>query len=52
MSKQMGQSIGSVGSSLRRKTSIECRCGEGTMIRTITDNTNPNCGRIFWGCKN
>ena len=48
----MGQSIGSVGSSLRRRTTIECRCGEETVIRTVTDNTNPNYGRRFWGCKN
>ncbi|KEH19683.1 GRF zinc finger protein [Medicago truncatula] len=48
----MGQSIGSVGSSLRRRTVAQCRCGEETVIRTITDNTNPNCGRRFWGCRN
>jgi hypothetical protein len=52
MSKQMGQSIGSVGLSLRRRTVAECRCGEETLIRTITDNTNLNCGKRFWGCKN
>jgi hypothetical protein len=22
------------------------------VIRTVTDNTNPNCGKRFWGCKN
>jgi hypothetical protein len=52
MSKQMGQSVGYVGSSLRRRFVTECRCGEETVIRTVTDNTNPNCGKRFWGCKN
>jgi len=22
------------------------------VIHTVTDNTNPNCGKRFWGCKN
>ncbi|RHN57048.1 putative transcription factor GRF family [Medicago truncatula] len=52
MSKQMGQSYGSVGSSMRRRAVTECRCGEETVIRTVTDNTNPNCGKKFCGCKN
>jgi hypothetical protein len=52
MSKQMGQLVGSVGSSFRRRSVTECRCGEETVIRTVTDNTNPNCGKRFWGCKN
>jgi len=48
----MGQSIGSVVSSMRRRSMTEFRCGEETVIRTVTDNTNPNCGKRFWGCKN
>jgi len=41
-----------VGSSLRRRVVGECRCGETPVIRIVTDNTNLNCGRKFWGCKN
>jgi len=48
----MSQSVGYVGSSLRRRVVGECRCGETPVIRTVTNNTNPNCGKKFWGCKN
>ena len=46
------QSYGSVGSSLRRRTNPSCRCGESTVVRTVTDSLNPNCGKKFWGCSN
>jgi hypothetical protein len=45
-------SIGSVGSSLRRRSNRECWCGEQAVIRTVADISNPNCGKKFWGCKN
>jgi hypothetical protein len=43
---------GSVGSSLRRRSVPNCRCGENAVIRTVTDPLNPNCGKKFWGCRN
>jgi len=52
MSNQMAQSVGYVGSSLRRRIVTECRCGELLVICTIIDNTNSNFGKRFWGCKN
>ncbi|RHN67347.1 putative transcription factor GRF family [Medicago truncatula] len=52
MSKEMGQSAGSVGSSLRKRAITECRCGEESVVRTVTDGYNPNCGKKLWGCKN
>ncbi|KEH25496.1 GRF zinc finger protein [Medicago truncatula] len=52
MSKQMSQCSGSVGSNLRKRVIFECRCGEDTVVRTVTDSQNPNCGKKFWGCRN
>jgi len=49
---QIGHSSGFVASNLRRRTITECRCGEESVIRTVMDSANPNCGRKFWGCKN
>lgn len=46
------QSYGSIGSSYSRRRSIECRCGDYGVIRTVTDITNPNCGKKFRGCRN
>ena len=43
---------GSVGSSLRRRSTRNCKCGETIVIRTVTDALNPNCGKKFWGCRN
>ena len=43
---------GSVGSSLRRRSVPNCRCGENVVMRTVTDALNPNCGKKFWGCRN
>jgi hypothetical protein len=43
---------GSVGSSLRRRSTPNCKCGETVVIRTVTDALNPNCGKKFWGCRN
>ena len=37
---------------MRRRVAAECRCGEESVIRTVTNNTNPNCGKRFLGCKN
>jgi len=42
----------SVGSSLRRRSIPNCRCGENVVIRTVTDALNPNCGKKLWGCRN
>ena len=36
----------------RRRVVSECKCGEIPVIRTVTDNTNPNCGKKFRGSKN
>jgi len=52
MSKQMSQSSGSVGSNLRKRSFFECRCGEDTVVRTVIDSQNPNCGKKLWGCTN
>jgi hypothetical protein len=50
---QTGQSSnGSVGSNLRRRVATQCRCGDESVIRTVMDSSNPNCGRKFWGCRN
>jgi len=46
------QSYGSVGSSLRRRGNPSCRCGEPTVVRTVTDTLNSNYGKKFWGCSN
>ena len=43
---------GSVGSSLRRRSTPNCRCGETVVTRTVTDALNPNCGKELWGCRN
>lgn len=45
-------SMGSVGSSMRRRLSVDCRCETESVIRTINDPRNPNFGRNFWGCRN
>ena len=49
----MGRSSnGYVGSNLKRRVATECRCGDESVIRTVMDSSNPNCGRKFWGCIN
>jgi hypothetical protein len=48
----MSHSSGSVGSNMRKRAIFECRCGEETVVRTVTDSHNPNCGKKFWGCRN
>ena len=52
MSNHLGQSAMSVGSNLRKRAIAECRCGEETVVRTVTDTYNPNCGKKFLGCRN
>jgi hypothetical protein len=52
MSNHLGQSAMSVGSNLRKRAITECRCGEETVVRTVTDTYNPNCGKKFLGCRN
>jgi len=52
MSKHMSELSGCVGSTMRKRAIFECRCGEETVVRTVTDSHNPNCGKKFWGCRN
>ena len=52
MSNHVGQSAMSLGSNLRKRAITECRCGEETVVRTVTDTYNPNCGKKFLGCRN
>jgi hypothetical protein len=40
------------GSVMRRRSFRECRCGEKQVLRTVTDVSNPNFGKKFWGCVN
>jgi hypothetical protein len=42
---------GSVGSGVRRRIR-KCSCGEFLVLRTVTDESNPNYGEKFWGCRN
>ena len=48
----MSELSGCVGSTMRKRAIFECRCGEETVVRTVTDSHNPNCGKKFWGCRN
>ena len=40
------------GSGIRRRSFRECRCGEKQVLRNVTDVSNPNFGKKFWGCVN
>ncbi|AET05278.1 GRF zinc finger protein [Medicago truncatula] len=37
---------------LRRRGNPSCRCGEPTVVQTVTDFLNHNYGKKFWGCSN
>jgi len=49
-SEEGNYSIG--GSVMRRRSVRECRCGEKQVLMIVTDVSNPNCGKKFWGCVN
>ncbi|RHN41090.1 putative transcription factor GRF family [Medicago truncatula] len=40
------------GSVMRMRSFRECGCGEKQVLRTVTDVSNPNYGKKFWGCVN
>lgn len=42
---------GSVSSGFRRQIR-KCQCGEFVVLKTVTEITNPNYGKKFWGCRN
>jgi len=42
---------GYVGYGVRRRIR-KCSCGELLVLQTITDESNPNYGEKFWGCRN
>ncbi|AES80176.1 hypothetical protein MTR_7g077640 [Medicago truncatula] len=50
--------MSSAGSRFNRRNNNECgramsgSCGEFVVLKTITEITNPNCGKKFWGCRN
>jgi len=37
---------------MRRRGIFECRCGEETVVRIVTDGHNPNCGKKLRGYGN
>lgn len=52
MTKVAEQPYASMGSSLRKRLGTNYRCGVECVVRTVSDSTNPNRGRHFYGCRN